>query len=695
MRKQLKILLFLVLLLLPVIARFIWFFPGTYEPPTISEIDYSEISTLRSDYQSFDDQPMSSNAHVVIDLSHANRLVINDLDPLRDRLEARGVTITAYDGSTGSLVDQLRDATALVVLAPTEEFAESQELDAILQFVEDGGRLLLAADPTRPAADSGVGYDDSGFPFLLPRVSAIPATNSLANAFDVSYFRDYIYNTHDNESNYRNVRFTNFSEAHPLTEGLENVVFYSAHSLQSRGIPLVMGDENTLSPVRVGETNLVVAYLTADEQVLALGDITFMTVPFHRVGDNDRFLSNIADWLALSERQRDDLEDFPLLFSQPVELVQVSGNLLDPRLVNRTDELQALFDDANLALSLSLLAPDLIIENGQLLELETQETKPVLELNEVLTPGHDSLLVGSFEHLAPTLQNYLTSTFDITVTMIISVEDVDLGSPEEVIEEDEEVAPSPVSEESDMAAEDLDIPIGEPFPELDAIYQGSVGLNDMISGTLAENESHLWSFSDGPAVIDIILTPAEDLDAVLVVYDSDGELVESEDLGGLGNEEMITGLVITGDEPYGIVVRNYFTDRDGEGGDYSLSVTESGSAPVLDLEEPAEPEVEEVSDGGGSATGIIEIEDMGVFAFEGTIIFLVDRSNGRLIITVLAENGELVLEGLSMLVNHDFANCVERDRITICSTGELQEGVGFDATFEPSEDTIDQSDEEE
>ncbi len=248
-----KLLLFLILLALPVVERLASYPQGLYRAPASPKADTSQVEARLSAYKSFEDKPVAGNGYVIIDLSHANRLAINDLDPLEDRLRARKVTIEIFDDTDGSLRTQLHNASALVVIAPTEKYTDTEELDAIVDFVKDGGHLFIAADPTRPVQDSEVGLDKDGQLFLIPRISAVPATNSLANAFDVSYFEDYLYNVHDNEGNYRNLKFTDFSKAHPLTEGLETVVFYSANSLRSRGLSLVVGDENTLSPLRTDE----------------------------------------------------------------------------------------------------------------------------------------------------------------------------------------------------------------------------------------------------------------------------------------------------------------------------------------------------------------------------------------------------------------------------------------------------------
>jgi hypothetical protein len=413
---RIKLLLFVLLLALPLAGRWAWFNRGSYQSPDIPEIDESQIAPLLSEYQPFEEEPITSKGHVIFDLSHANNVEVNDLTPLRNRLEARAVTIKTFDSADDTLAAHLHQATALVIVAPTEGYT-AEEREAIVDFVEDGGRLLLAADPTRPVP---AGEEDEFFLDLFSLffpTSAIPAINSLASAFGIVYYDDYLYNLADNEGNYRNVKFTSFNDQYPLTENLETLVLFAAHSLRSDGPSLVVGDQDTRSSVRSGETDLTAITLSANERVLALGDVTFLTAPYHTIGDNDRFLSHIADWLVVDERQRDDLEDFPYLFKQPVDLVQVSGEFLDPRLIARSSALQETFEQVDLPLDLRAEAD----------------------------PDHDALLIGTFDDLE-SIEGYLI-TAEITITMVITEEEEAItpdGSEEETeeSEDNQEEAPS-------------------------------------------------------------------------------------------------------------------------------------------------------------------------------------------------------------------------------------------------------------
>ncbi|MCP4544805.1 MAG: hypothetical protein GY832_47505 [Chloroflexi bacterium] len=473
----------------------------SYTAPDIPEIDTSLIDPLLVDYEPFEDEPQAGDGHIVIDLSHANNLEINDLSPLRDRLEARNVTIETFEGIDVPLSNQLHRATALLVIAPTEKFT-AEEQEAIANFVADGGRLLLAADPTRPVPEEENGDE---FPSLYSAffpTSAVPAINSLARNFGVIYFDDYVYNLEDNAGNYRHVKFTSFDDEHPLTQDIDTAIFFAAHSLRSDGLSLVVGDADTHSPMRTGETDLAVVTLTNDERVLALGDVTFLTAPYHTMGDNDRFLSHIADWLAIDGRARDNVDDFPYIFERPVDLVQASDDFLDPQLIAQGSELQAFFEQAGLTLNFRAAAE----------------------------PDHDALLVATFDDLER-VQDYLV-TAGVTIT-------VDTDEKEETKE---------------------------------------------------------------------------------------------------------------------IIVTDVYT---GE----------------TEIEEP----IEEKEPESKSIPGTITIETMGTIGVQGTTLFIIDRSDEHVAVVVLAQDSEAIASAVERLSTNDLLGCIQAEAVTVCSTGEAQDGLETDA----------------
>lgn len=366
MKTSTKILIFALLLLTPLAARWFWFHRGAYQSPSIATLDASQIQMPVVDYRAYKDDPLPGDGRVVIDMSHGNELEVDDLSPLRERLAARGVSV-GLDVYTSTLKTHLRGASALVVMAPTLPF-NLDEQHTIQKFVQDGGRLLLAADPTRLIPMEGA--DLFGPDAIFFATSAVPAVNSLADVFDIGYYKDYLYNLQENKGNYRNVSFTQFQPDSPLTAGLNEVMLSAAHSLRSEGLPLITGDEAVFSSVRKGESGFSPMVLSSNGQVLALGDLTFMTPPNHQLADNNRLLSNIADWLADGSRAW-DLMDFPFLFKRPVDLLQTIAPVIDPVLLNNSAALIQSFESAGITLSLVSAA----------------------------NPEHDRLVLGVFDKL--------------------------------------------------------------------------------------------------------------------------------------------------------------------------------------------------------------------------------------------------------------------------------------------------------
>ena len=319
-RGIIAIIVILLLLILPTAVRYFNYYalgaaertpPPDYDPAElVDSVDIPESNP-------FVDEPEVSEGVVLLDVAHNNLFDLDDIASLTSRLSARGITLQSFTG--GDLARTLRAVNSFVVIAPTAEFTQA-EVQAVSQFVNRGGRLLLVGDPTR----FNVVFDETD-PFVLNIIiesDEIPL-NSLANQFDVNFIGDYLYNTEENEGNFRNILLTEagFGES-GLTEGLETVVFYGAHSLQvgPTGEALLAGDDRTWSSATDRPGGLTLGATSHDEQVLALSDLHFMTDPYHTVYDNGRFIAHIADFLAEPSREY-VLADFPYLFSDEVDLV--------------------------------------------------------------------------------------------------------------------------------------------------------------------------------------------------------------------------------------------------------------------------------------------------------------------------------------------------------------------------------------
>ena len=218
----------------------------------------------------------------MLDLAHDNAFDVEELNVLTSRLISRGLTIEFFSAGD-DLEEQLSEANAFIIVCPQEEFTK-EERETVEEFVNNGGKLLLIADPTRPGE-----------------------TNSISLNFDLVFEPDYLYNLKENDANFRNIFITEFKE-NQITKGLEKIAFYTAGSITSANCTAFV-DQNTFSSLIETRKELSPMALTNESKVLAIYDLTFITEPYNGILDNNKLISNIANWLASPAEEEKEEEE--------------------------------------------------------------------------------------------------------------------------------------------------------------------------------------------------------------------------------------------------------------------------------------------------------------------------------------------------------------------------------------------------
>lgn len=215
---------------------------------------------------------LTSGGVLLLDMAHKNSFSLDEISLLLTRVAARNYTVK-YLLDKGEMNKTLDSASTFVVIAPGEEYTE-KEVDLVEEFVKDNGTLLLIDDPSRNSV-----------------------INILSLRFGIVFNRDYLYNIFEHDGNYRYVIFTKFGESN-LTRGLNKVVLYVAESITGGAEELFIPDDNTTSSYG-GEA---LSPVVQKDSILAVGDITFLTPRYNLAHDNNRFISNIADFITSSTR---------------------------------------------------------------------------------------------------------------------------------------------------------------------------------------------------------------------------------------------------------------------------------------------------------------------------------------------------------------------------------------------------------
>ena len=334
----------LVVFVLPLLLRLIWFFPGFYSPHTVATPDYANLKLPEAPVSTPQtDQIKQVGGVVIIDNAHSNQFQPGEIQTLVDALGQRGARVELNTDSS-KLESQLKYASAYLIFSPYNKYTPG-EIQIIQNFIGRGGRMAVFTDPTRGL----VIYDSVGTP-IIPDTTEV---NPVLEPFGITFHGDYLYNLAENEGNFRNVYFESFGKS-DLTWGLKKVVLYGTHSLETdSGLTLLTGNDKTFSsqtdatPNNDSRQGWGAAALDKTGNVLAVGNFTFLTPPYNTVGDNAVFISNIADFL-LGGTLKYSLADFPYLFTgTPVDILPTSNVQMTANLIGAVSKFQSSYDATN------------------------------------------------------------------------------------------------------------------------------------------------------------------------------------------------------------------------------------------------------------------------------------------------------------------------------------------------------------
>ena len=294
-RKLAVVALFPLFAAVTVAGAFLFFYPGRYDPPASVDIPFQQITSpgVAPAVAVDSDTAQVRRGLMLVDALHVNSFEEEEVVTLKSWVANRGYDVEVVGGFAPVevearltlLEDKLRRADSFLVVLPRVGYSEA-EVNLVERFVEKGGKLLLISDPTRPSR-----------------------INILAKRFGVEFQPDYLFNTLEYDLNFRHIFVRDFQPA-PITSGLDTIALYIAGSVRSSGHGLAFTDVNTRSSlVEAAEDFYPIAW-GESQNVLAIGDFTFMVPPYNSLVDNGKFLSNLADYLTDSRREF-DLEDFP------------------------------------------------------------------------------------------------------------------------------------------------------------------------------------------------------------------------------------------------------------------------------------------------------------------------------------------------------------------------------------------------
>lgn len=252
---------------------------------------------------------------VLIDQAHSNRVNKEDLQPFEAALSQRGYTVE-YLETKANFDEQLARAGAFVVLDPGISYTD-QEANRVESFVDSGGRLLMAGEPSQLGIQQ-VGF----FAILVPLPARI---GPLSSRFGIQFSEGHLFNMESNDGNHLNIFARGTGTA--LAEGVDRTAMYTAAAVDAQeGTPVLVATEGTRNAR--GDVTGEYALAVRSGNVLAVGDRTFFERGNFRVADNARFLENVIVFLTTGDRERTLLE-YPAIVGTPPDIRYTEPDLLD------------------------------------------------------------------------------------------------------------------------------------------------------------------------------------------------------------------------------------------------------------------------------------------------------------------------------------------------------------------------------
>ena len=288
--KRSNLLIALACMIVPSLVTGLWFYAGfpRVKPATMPDfpsidLPVPPLSTAVS-RQSPPEKPTST---ILFDMNHGNMVTLSEIDPFIRSIKSFGgsIQITVPESD---LAEPLKTANAFVSLSPLMEYS-TNEKNAIAAFVQRGGKLVIAADPTRNMMAA------EGTTRML---SGVDAANLLGEPFDVAFMDDYLYDMVSNEGNFRNVIISDFEDSQ-LTREVGKLVIYGGHTIRSQGEALASSSNTTYSSAtdQAGDFSPFALVKYGEGSVIALGDMSFLTTQYVYSADNQVFTQNLAGFL--------------------------------------------------------------------------------------------------------------------------------------------------------------------------------------------------------------------------------------------------------------------------------------------------------------------------------------------------------------------------------------------------------------
>lgn len=221
---------------------------------------------------------------IVIDRMHGNRFTRADIEPLVDALVREGYHVKFY--TDGDLATALEGADAFLVIDPGSEYRPG-DIDDVRQFTGNGGRLVMVGEPDRTVISASI--------FGASVRTQQSRLTTLASRYRMSVDTEYLYNQENADGTFKHViaRPTGDGDL----DGVERTAVYTAAAVTARNGTVLLRSAPSTQKSGSDEVTGEYPVVVQRNNVLLLGDKTFMTGDRYRVADNEQLVGYVAEFM--------------------------------------------------------------------------------------------------------------------------------------------------------------------------------------------------------------------------------------------------------------------------------------------------------------------------------------------------------------------------------------------------------------
>ncbi|GGM41980.1 DUF4350 domain-containing protein [Haloarcula argentinensis] len=271
--------------------------PGSSGPPDGQSIDGQSPSQYQPDAVNAPADPEegeisvdadTSDKRILVDTSHGNQVSESELEPITEAVFEAGHTVEYGTSGTASFADSLGQYDGVLIVQPLGSYSQA-ERDALQEYTEDGGRVVVLAEPTQTRLSTG---------FTQSTTTVSFGANNATERYGVRMGAEQLYNVDDeaNDNNFKAI-YASPSDDGELTDGVETITFDTA------GYAVMNGDAETKFTAAEGtrtlETRRTGTYATVvrNDNMVFVTDSTFISSSEIYDADNEVFVGNLLSFL--------------------------------------------------------------------------------------------------------------------------------------------------------------------------------------------------------------------------------------------------------------------------------------------------------------------------------------------------------------------------------------------------------------